>query len=95
VAARENLTFEYKVSQAKGGKLSWAFYTEGYDIQFSLYCENERKFLIEKKKVLATENKKERGEAALTYGNYTITFDNSHSRTRSKTLHYWLSMTTE
>jgi len=97
IPAREKLTFNYKVDERKEAvtKLCWQFFTEGYDLEFSVYFETGKKFVVDKIKLAATETKKEQGWVRLKEaGNYVLTFDNGYSRSRSKTLHYLLSLTT-
>jgi hypothetical protein len=97
VGARETLTLDYVVSQDFDSTLRWAFTTEGYDIGFSVHFETEvedgNEFLVQYERVASHERKAEGQVKLETPGKYVVTFDNSYSRTRAKTLNYSVSLT--
>lgn len=80
----------------EGRALSWAFYIEGHtdDMDFTVFYEKKNMFLVEKRRVVSSESKKEKGSIQLREsGKYVLKFDNSYSN-RSKVLHYSLSLLT-
>ncbi|CAG7636611.1 unnamed protein product [Allacma fusca] len=70
--------------------LKWNFKTDGYDIGFSVKFENKE--VVPYRRV---DSHKTREEGSITCdrtGIYQLSFDNTYSRLRSKTLHYFVTI---
>jgi hypothetical protein len=73
--------------------LKWNFKTDAYDIGFSVKFENKEVFPY--RRVEAHKTREEGSVTCEKTGIYQLSFDNTYSRLRSKTLHYFVTILSE
>ncbi|CAG7730679.1 unnamed protein product [Allacma fusca] len=77
-------------AQEIGNKIKWAFSTSAYDIQFSVLYNDD--IVVPQKKIEASGGMEEGTLECEHTGVYTLLFNNSHSRFRSKQLSYQVQL---
>jgi hypothetical protein len=85
IEAGSKLKLEYM--QEPNSRISWIFQTDDYDIGFSLFY-NDDLGLIPPKRFNSQATVQDGSYLCTKAGKYTLTFDNTYSLLRKKTLHY-------
>ncbi|CAH1987338.1 unnamed protein product [Acanthoscelides obtectus] len=89
------LTLDYIVAE-EGCFLRWDFRTEGHDIRFGVTMRDENGLnspVVRHRRVAAHQIDESGVVACQAPATYTITFDNTYSMMRSKTIHYCIFVT--
>ncbi|CAG7815168.1 unnamed protein product [Allacma fusca] len=88
VPAREKVLFEYIMKPGDTNILSWTFKTEGYDVGFAIFYGEEEDYPVKYNRVNSHEKIQDGFLKINRPGKYTLEFDNTYSRSRSKNLLY-------
>jgi len=89
--AGQKLTFEYEILEA-GSTLKWNLKSDGYDVGLSIICEDSGEEVVPYKRVDSHLAKVEGSLLCSKPGRYSVSFDNSYSRFRSKGIRYFISV---
>ncbi|CAG7725495.1 unnamed protein product, partial [Allacma fusca] len=73
--------------------ISWKFYTDDFDIGFSIYYEDRDLFVIPNSRVDSQLKDQVGKYTAILPGRYLLIFDNTYSLIRPKTLYYQVEET--
>jgi len=90
VPAGQDLKLEYEVL-IPNSSLKWTCKTDGYDIGFLVTFQDKTEVIpyqrLDSHKLLVDNS-----IVCEKPGNYTLTFDNTYSKLRAKTLHYFITV---
>jgi hypothetical protein len=90
VAAGDIFELDFDITSPLTTTLTWKFKTDDYDIGFWIKRDEEK--IREMEKCQSHVDTQEGSLVCEQTGKYTLLFDNSYSRLRSKSLHYIVSM---